>query len=161
MVNKPSFWNDPEMVRQAYVRGFISTNIIKRFSTTNIYPYNPHMFANTDFLSSEVMNRPLPNLSANDPQASTSVEASTSKEILSENQSSYDADPNTKKLKLTKGATELRKPKRDKRRKIYIDETSPESKSYNEIEVENKNADEEDVAFIVNLLYSHSKTHEF
>ncbi|XP_030767040.1 uncharacterized protein LOC115890832 [Sitophilus oryzae] len=62
MVSHPgqtiSLKNIPALVGLAYVRAFSPSNITKGFSTTGIYPFNPHLFEDLDFAGAEVTNRP-------------------------------------------------------------------------------------------------------
>ncbi|KAB0800181.1 hypothetical protein PPYR_05921 [Photinus pyralis] len=69
MVSHPgqtiSLKNIPELVGLAYVRAFSPSNITKGFSTTGIYPFNPHLFEDLDFAGAEVTNRPYEELREN------------------------------------------------------------------------------------------------
>lgn len=56
--------NIAELVGKAYQRAFTPLNIIRGFSKTGIFPYNPHIFTDVDFLCSSVTDRPEP---ANNP----------------------------------------------------------------------------------------------
>lgn len=64
MVNNPaqliSLKEIPELVASAYVRAFTPANIVGGFSHTGICPYNPAVFSDSDFTSSEITDRPDP-----------------------------------------------------------------------------------------------------
>ncbi|GBL73946.1 hypothetical protein AVEN_230881-1 [Araneus ventricosus] len=49
-----------ELSKNLYINAYSPKNIISGFEKTGILPYNRNIFNETDFLSSEVTNRPLP-----------------------------------------------------------------------------------------------------
>lgn len=49
------------LVGRAYRRAFTLSNITKGFSATDIYPFNPNVFSDKDFLTSFATDRPDPN----------------------------------------------------------------------------------------------------
>ena len=44
----------------AYTRAFTSQNIQNGFKAAGIFPYNPYVFSDVDFLCSYVSDRPIP-----------------------------------------------------------------------------------------------------
>lgn len=67
MVNNPAqpmkIQDIPALIGHAFPKAFNLQNITKGFSCTGICPYNPDIFSDSDFLGSNVTDRPNPNSS--------------------------------------------------------------------------------------------------
>ncbi|XKL59925.1 hypothetical protein PGB90_000941 [Kerria lacca] len=61
-----SIYDIAEIVGQVYGQAFSNQNITSGFRCTGIYPMNPEVFTDTDFLSSFVTDRPAPSASPSD-----------------------------------------------------------------------------------------------
>ncbi|KAB0804894.1 hypothetical protein PPYR_01864 [Photinus pyralis] len=157
MVNNPgqtiSFRNIPELVGHAYSRAFIPSNVTKGFSATGIYPYNPHVFADSNFSCAEVTNRPLNEVSAqtiaNTTHQKMRVLTDTPEKLAIEEEFKKRKNKQSGKKKvdsakrnvfsesqnvLQSKTQELRKSKRKVLSKTYVSEKGSDSE--NEIEME-------------------------
>ena len=55
-----TIYDVPSIVREAWPRAAVPTNIMKGFQAAGIYHYNPQIFSEDDFAPSYVTNRPDP-----------------------------------------------------------------------------------------------------
>lgn len=82
------------LVGIAHSRAFTPLNILKGFSKTGIYPFNPHIFNEQDFLTSSVTDRPVPSEREQvESQPGSSRQEGTSKPVPAQPGSSKEKTP--------------------------------------------------------------------